>query len=176
MSVGLSLTLAAASMAQIAQGGGYRLEQSIVAAGGASAQSDGNSALSVAVAIGQPAAGTTFTGAPFTVKSGFFTPEPFAPTAACVSISGRISTPEGSGLRNAQVILTDAHANARTAISSAFGYFRFAEVEAGQVYILTIVSKRYQFAPQALAVSEEIADLNLVAEPSGENGAARNAN
>lgn len=163
ISAGLILTFVAAIAAQIAQGGGFALEQSVVAGGGASANAPNNPAFSVSGAIGQPA-GATSGGASFSFRSGFFTPEPFAPTAASVSVSGRILTPEGVGLRNAQVFLTDFQGNSRTALSGAFGYFNFPEVEAGQTYILTVVSKRYQFAPRALTVSEEITELNLVAQ------------
>lgn len=164
ISVGLILTFVAASVAQIAQGGSYTLEQSVVASGGTSTNAPNNPIFSVSGAIGQPAAGATSGGASFRLRSGFFTPEPFAPTAASVSISGRILTPDGGGLRNAQAFLTDFHGNARTALSGAFGYFSFPEVEAGQTYILTVISKRYQFAPRALTVTEEITELNLVAQ------------
>ena len=164
ISVGLILTFVAASAAQIAQGGSFTLEQSVIAGGGASTNAPNNPAFSVGGAIGQPVAGVTSGAASFRLRSGFFTPEPFAPTAASVSISGRILTPEGIGLKNAQVLLTDFQGNARTALSGAFGYFSFPEVEAGQTYILTVVSKRYQFAPRALTVAEEITELNLVAQ------------
>lgn len=164
ISAGLILTLVAASAAQVAQGGGYTLEQSVIAGGGTSVSAPGNPAFSLSGAAGQPAAGTTLGGAPYRLSSGFFTPEVFAPTAASVSISGRILTPEGVGLRNARVTLTDAQGNARTTISGAFGYFSFPEVEVGQTYIVTVVSKRYQFAPRALTVTEEITDLSFVGQ------------
>ncbi|HEX8248457.1 MAG TPA: hypothetical protein VF599_09820 [Pyrinomonadaceae bacterium] len=164
--IGLILTVAAVSRAQVAQNGVYVLQQSITSSGGGTSTqtSSGGTSFSVTGAIGQTAAGTTLSNSPFTVKSGFFTPEPFAPTAASVSVSGRILTPEGNGLRNARVLLTDAQGNTRAVISSSFGYFRFVEIEVGQAYILTVASKRYQFAAQTLIVSEEIADLNLVAQ------------
>ncbi|HEX8736787.1 MAG TPA: hypothetical protein VF721_15755 [Pyrinomonadaceae bacterium] len=166
--VGLILTFTVGARAQVAQNGAYVLEQSVTASGsGASTQTaGGNTTFSVTGAAGQPAAGTTLSGSPLTVKSGFFTPEPFAPTAASVSIAGRVLTPDGiTGLRNARVILTDAHGNARTAISGSFGYYRLTEVEVGQVYLVTVVSKRYQFQAQALMLLEEIGELNFVAAP-----------
>lgn len=88
-----------------------------------------------------------------------------APTAAHVSVSGRVVTADGSGLRNAFVVLTDAAGNVRTARTSSFGYFTFDDVEVGQAYIITLMSKRYVMQPQILNVDDAIADLDLIAEP-----------
>jgi Carboxypeptidase regulatory-like domain len=85
------------------------------------------------------------------------------PSAANVSVSGKVLTPQGAGLTNAIVILTDQDGNSRTARTSAFGYFRFNEVAAGQTYIININSKRWQFTPQVISVNEEIIELNLMA-------------
>lgn len=83
-------------------------------------------------------------------------------TAASVSISGRVLTGGGRGLSNASVYLTDTQGNTRTARTSAFGYYRFNDIAAGQTVIISVVSKRYQFAPQVVNVAEEIGDLNFV--------------
>ena len=95
----------------------------------------------------------------------------FAPSAATVSIGGRILTDDGRGLTNARVVLTDADGNNRTVITSSFGYYRFDDVEVGQTYIISIVSKRFQFAPQVVFVSEEINALDFTAV--GSNAAKR---
>jgi len=85
----------------------------------------------------------------------------FGPTAAGVSIGGRVLTPEGSGLKNARVNLTDSQGNSRTALTNAFGYYRFAEVQAGEIYIIQVISKRYQFEPRSVIINDEINDLNF---------------
>lgn len=87
----------------------------------------------------------------------------FVPTAANVSISGQVFTPNGNSLRNTQIILTDAHGNSRTAVSNSFGYFRFNEVEAGQTYVINVRTKGYRFTPQILTLNEEITGLVLSA-------------
>jgi len=48
----------------------------------------------------------------------------FAPTAANVTVSGRILTAEG-GLRNARVVLTDSSGNSRTFLTNSFGLLSF---------------------------------------------------
>lgn len=65
---------------------------------------------------------------------------------------------------NATVSLTDANGAARTARTSAFGYFQFEDVEVGQTYIISVISKRYQFTPQTVSVFENIEDLNFTAQ------------
>jgi len=84
-----------------------------------------------------------------------------APTAASVSIGGRVFGGSGRGLRNAYVILTDDQGTSRTVQTSAFGYYRFEEVEVGRTYILTVQSKRYEFEPQVIFVTDELTELNF---------------
>jgi len=86
------------------------------------------------------------------------------PTAASVSVGGRVFTPDGRGLRNARVILTDASGNSRNTLSSSFGYYRFDEVEAGQTYIIQVISKQYQFQPQIVTVFDDLDNLNFAAD------------
>ena len=148
--------------AQIAQGGNYTLDQSVIASGGGQLSTGGNFALDGT--IGQPIAGTSSTGNSSVITGGFWTAPPLAPTAASASVSGRILTPEGRGLINARVILIDMQGNRLTAMSSTFGYYHFQEVEVGQTYIFTVASKRYQFTPQVLTVMEEINDLDFLAQ------------
>jgi len=86
-----------------------------------------------------------------------------APTAAGISISGRIMLNNGSGLVNATVYLTDSQGIFRSVRTTSFGYYQFDDVVAGQTYVIAVVSKRYQFAPQILSVSDNITDLNFIA-------------
>ena len=167
---GLILSATILSPAQIAQNGAYKLEQSVTASGGGDSCSTqpvvaGSATFSLTGTSGQSAVGTTLNNQPFTIRSGFFTPDAFAPTAATVSISGRVLTPNGSGLKNARVTITDSLGNSGSVPTSSFGYFRFEEVEVGRTYIFSVASKRFQFTPQIITVTEEIAEMNFTAEP-----------
>ncbi|MGI8786413.1 MAG: choice-of-anchor Q domain-containing protein [Pyrinomonadaceae bacterium] len=84
-----------------------------------------------------------------------------APTAASVSVAGRVRTPNGRGLANAFVTLTDSSGNRRLARTTALGYFHFEDVAAGETYIIQVVSKRYRFTPQVLSINQNITDLEL---------------
>ena len=88
-----------------------------------------------------------------------------APSAANVSIGGRVTTANGSGLRNAIVQLTGIDGVTRRAVTSSFGYYRFDDVQAGETYVIGVASKRYTFAPRAITVADELADVDFVAEP-----------
>jgi hypothetical protein len=84
-----------------------------------------------------------------------------APSAASVSISGRVFGSDGRGLRNAYVILTDDQGQSRSVQTSAFGYYRFDEVEAGRTYTVTVQSKRYTYETRVLFVIDDINDLDF---------------
>jgi len=90
-----------------------------------------------------------------------------APTAATVSVGGRVMTSEGRGIRNVVIRLTDSEGNVRTAISNSFGYYRFNDVEAGATYILTASGKRFSFSQpsQVLNVNDETEEVNFIANP-----------
>jgi hypothetical protein len=86
------------------------------------------------------------------------------PTAANVSISGRILTADGRGIRSTVVVLADSEGNSRTATTSSFGYYRFDDVPAGETYVMSVSSKRYQFEPRVVNVQDEIANLDFIAQ------------
>ncbi|HEV7699528.1 MAG TPA: carboxypeptidase regulatory-like domain-containing protein [Pyrinomonadaceae bacterium] len=93
-----------------------------------------------------------------------------APTAASVSVSGRVLTADGSGMSAATVRLTASDGKAMMARTNSFGYFRLEGVKAGESYIASATHKRYRFAPRFVNVADEIADLDFTPEPE-ENGA-----
>lgn len=83
-------------------------------------------------------------------------------STAGVSISGRVLTPNGNGLRNATVNLIDEQGIRRIATTSSFGVFQFDNVPAGETYLITVGSKRYRFAPTFLPVVDTVSDIVLV--------------
>lgn len=154
------LTLAMISRAQIASGGGFSLEKSVTAGGGGTSSGDG---FSLSGTSGQNAAGTNASASPFNQSGGFWTPEQLAPTAAVVSIGGRITASDGRGIRNAIITLTDSNGASRRTQTGSFGYYRFTDVEVGQTYVLTVISKRFVFAnpTQIITVNEELSEINF---------------
>lgn len=87
-----------------------------------------------------------------------------APTAARVSITGRVLASNGRPVTNTTVALANAAGQTVTARTSSFGYFRFDEIQAGETYVVSINSRRYVFQPQVLSVEDEIAELALIVQ------------
>jgi len=86
------------------------------------------------------------------------------PTAANVSLSGRLQTSDGLSAGVAAVTLTAADGTVRKAISNPFGYFTIDNIESGQTYLITVSSRRFTFASRFVAVSDQISDLVLTAD------------
>lgn len=153
--------------AQVAANPPYTLEQSVTAAGGGTSTGGAGNTYKIEGTIGQPVAGTTSSNGALTIRGGFFTPAPFAPTAALAKISGRVLTADGRGIRNVSLMLTSADGTIQMAFSSSFGHFTFENVRVGEVYILTVRAKQFQFSQnsQAILLSEDLADVNFIANP-----------
>lgn len=86
----------------------------------------------------------------------------FAPTAANVSVSGRVMTANGKGLRGAITTLTDSAGMVRSMRTGSFGCFSFENVEAGETYSIAVQAKRFVFSPQVISVFDNITDLNFI--------------
>ena len=95
----------------------------------------------------------------------FFVNDSLAPTAAGVSVSGRVLTPSGAGLTNAVVYLTTQNGESIQTRTTSFGYFSFEDIEAGQTVVVSIGSKRFTFTPQIVAVSDNVSDLEFTGLP-----------
>lgn len=85
-------------------------------------------------------------------------------TAAGVEITGRVLTPDGRGIRNSTVILTDSTGARRTATTSSFGYYKFEDVESGTTYVVSVASKQYRFTPRVLQVVDSLTDFDFVGQ------------
>lgn len=149
------------SVAVRAQSGGiFTITQSVVASGG---QAANGGAVSLEGTIGQPLAGKSSTNGQFSSQSGFWQAI-FAPTAAGVSVGGRV-TVGVNGLSRALVTVTDMNGATRSMLTSSFGFFRFDDVEAGSTYVISVNHKRYVFAPQVVNIGEDLTEVNFATEP-----------
>jgi hypothetical protein len=88
-----------------------------------------------------------------------------APTAATVSISGRVTSSAGRGIRNVRVSLTNSSGQVRTAKTTTFGYYQFNDVQAGETYFLSATGKHYTFSQtvQVLNINEETNQIDFIA-------------
>lgn len=88
------------------------------------------------------------------------------PTAASVSVSGRVLSDDRRGFAAARafVTITNQNGESQTVTTNAFGYYRFENVTVGATYIFTVSRKGDTFAPQAVTINEETENMNFVAQ------------
>ncbi len=94
-------------------------------------------------------------------NSSEFAPAVVGPVVL-VTISGRVVTPTGLGLRNAAVSLTDSSGVRRNATTSSFGLYSFENIPAGQNYVVGVASKRYRFAAKSLMISGTLTNVDFI--------------
>ncbi len=82
-----------------------------------------------------------------------------APTAADTFVAGRVLTRANRGVSRAVVQVTMPDGETRFALTNAFGYFRFEDMEVGQTYIFSINHKKHTFAPQVVSLSEQLTEM-----------------
>ena len=117
------------------------------------------------IALGSGSFLQSFTAA----ASGTFASNPvptiFIPTAASVSLSGRVLTTNGTGVRNAQVFLTESDGTVRMTRTGSFGYFDFTDIASGQTVIVSVLSKQRTFPTQVVSLLDSVSQLDFVADP-----------
>lgn len=133
-----------------------------------SSDSDANSVLNPS---GSPAPGvfpviSVTTGGPGSNDHRFDVGFALIPSAADVSVQGRVSLQAGNGIRNVNMYLTEQNGTIHHVVTSSFGYYHFDNIEAGQTVIVSLGSKRFTFNPSVRVVSlqDSVADLDFIAD------------
>ena len=89
-------------------------------------------------------------------------------TAAPASISGRVMTADGMGIRNAKIVVTGGSLEQPAVVSTgSMGYYSLDGLATGQTYIVTVISQRYSFSSPTRVISlvDNIADADFTADP-----------
>jgi protocatechuate 3,4-dioxygenase beta subunit len=90
------------------------------------------------------------------------TPSPTpTPAQTVFSVEGRVLTPAGVGVRNAVVTLIDPAGIRRSATTSSFGVYSFQNLAPGQEYTMTVVNKRYRFAPRTVTLISSLTNFDF---------------
>ncbi len=90
---------------------------------------------------------------------------PLGPTAAPVTVGGRITSSYGRGIFGATVLMTDQSGQIFTARTNPFGYYRFYDVAAGNTYVVDIRHKQFSFAPKVVSIANDFEELNFTSLP-----------
>ena len=150
----------------VATGGTFALEKTVIGGGGTEKQL---APVGENGTAGQAIAGQRSSGGLFSIYSGFWTPDAFIPTAANVSVGGRIINQYGIGIPNVTITLAAASGDFKVARSSTLGYYTFDGVEVGATYLVTVSSKRYTFDEPARAVhvADQVTNADFVGRIGG---------
>lgn len=89
-------------------------------------------------------------------------------TASTASISGRVTTAGGNGIRNANMILTGNSLPAPLIVQTgSFGTYSFDNLRVGETYVLQVGAKRFRFTnpTHVITLQGDITDMDFVANP-----------
>jgi hypothetical protein len=140
----------------------YQIDRSVIANGGGTSSAGG---FRIDGTIGQSAAGEQMSGGSFNQVGGFWQPLPLAPTAASVTMSGRVLTRNGRAVSRALVAITDIRGNRRFTLTNTFGYFRISDIGAGELYLVEVSARAYTFDPRLISVGQDVTGLTITALP-----------
>lgn len=158
-------TMTNAARSQVASGSTFTLEKAVISNGGGGSS---GTLFSLEGTAGQSSAGPA-SGTLYSLEPGFWYTS-LAPTAAAVSVSGRVFSPSGSGLPHAVVLLTDESGTTRSALTTGLGYYVIDGLTAGQTIIIEVRSKVFEFEPRALTLYENLADVDFTPTPANLDG------
>lgn len=136
-------------------GGTFTIKQPVTSSG---SSSPSGGTFGVQNTVGLPVAGVT-TGGTFAVEAGFWTGM-LLPTAANVTVSGRLLDSRNTPIQRAAVSLTDVHGNVFVSRAVNDGTFQI-EVPAGETYVVTISHRTYRFADQVIEIQDSISGLEF---------------
>ncbi len=104
--------------------------------------------------------------------SGGWGLEFFAPTAADVSISGRVTTAEGRGIRNARVTVTGNSLTTPITVSTGVnGRYTVSGLTPGETYVVTVGARRFFFEQPSRVIT--LQDSVTDADFTGSAGTSR---
>jgi hypothetical protein len=83
-------------------------------------------------------------------------------SAPTLSLSGRVLSPGGQGLRNTLVTISDAEGSKRSTLTSTLGYYSFGGILGGATVFLSASSRRYRFQSITRTMNENLSEINLV--------------
>jgi hypothetical protein len=89
-----------------------------------------------------------------------------APTAAGVSVSGRVLNAAGRPIKGASVTLWDDRGQPRQTTSSSLGFYSFDDLEVNHAYVMSVFSTRHVFssATRFVTVTGAMSDLDFIAD------------
>lgn len=91
--------------------------------------------------------------------------EMVVPTAAPVSISGRVLDSNGRAIRGALVTVQGIDGVSQYFTTNSFGHYRFDGLATGSTYVVSATSKRYTFASRTVSLDDNVTGLDITPSP-----------
>jgi hypothetical protein len=90
-----------------------------------------------------------------------------SPTAAYVSVGGRVTNSSGMGISGAGVSITDYEGSTQYTVTGSLGYYNFSEVLSGGTAVIDVQKKSYSFIdnPRLITVNDAVTDADFQASP-----------
>lgn len=164
MKIAAVILLMLATSAAAQSGGPYTVTQSVIAGGGS--QNAAGGAFGLEGTAGQSIAGTQSTGGPFSVIGGFWAEQQLAPTAANVTLSGRVLL-SGDGMRRVTIMVQSLSTGiVRSTTPNQMGHYSFDQLEIG-LYLIRAESPNFQFTPNdvVVTITEDVTILDFTGSP-----------
>jgi hypothetical protein len=86
------------------------------------------------------------------------------PTAASVTVSGRVVNSSGYAVRGATVSFVGSEGTRYTAIANSFGCYAVSNVPAGETYMANVSSRGLVFVPRAVTVTDQLTGVDFSAQ------------
>ena len=88
------------------------------------------------------------------------------PTSAETSVSGRVLDGKGNGIAKTIVTLTDSQGAVRSVITNSFGNYKFANIAAGESYVVEVQSKKHNFTPpsRTITANGSVSDVDFTSD------------
>lgn len=88
-----------------------------------------------------------------------------APSAAHVSVSGRVLDGYGRGISSAIITAMDMTGVSTVTYTNTFGYYSVKNLEAGQAYVLSVSARRHTFPNSSILIdlTDNLSGVNFVA-------------
>jgi Tol biopolymer transport system component len=84
------------------------------------------------------------------------------PLYQTATISGRVTAPDGRGVRNAPVTLIGPDGISCSVMTSSLGYYSINNIEPGRSYIVNVSSKKYRFNSRQIQINADLAGFDFV--------------
>jgi hypothetical protein len=86
-----------------------------------------------------------------------------AVSAASASISGRVLTTHGRGVSGVVITIQGTDGVSKTVVTNTLGYYKFNDLQTGELFVVTAKSKRYTFdvPVQVINLGDNIAGLDF---------------